>query len=160
MQSVRVILLGALLTGLGACSGVHETKPDGRHSVPAAPLPDTPRLDVPGLLTLTVDELGQRIGPALRVPPTFQDPTLAPLVQQRQHLDSTVLFQYRGLNMVASFDYRTRKVSDLLLLGRNEEELMSRCQLLPTAKNYLVLPVFEEHRPTQLMGLRVLATPQ
>ena len=35
---------------------------------------------------------------------------------------------------------------------------MRRANLELGAADYLVLPVFEEQRPTQLMGLRVLAT--
>ncbi|ALW85758.1 hypothetical protein AUC43_12050 [Hymenobacter sedentarius] len=82
---------------------------------------------------------------------------LIPLLQRHERLDSTAYFQTPGLALVASFDYHTRRVSDILLLGSNENELMRRAQLHLGADHYLVLPVFQENHPTRLLGLRVLA---
>ena len=145
---------GAVVLGLaGGCSGAHEARHDSISTV-AMPLDDPPRLDVPGLLALSIEEVGHRLGPPRPVPPALRDPTLLP--QQRETLDSTALFQYRGLNVVVSYDYPTRRVTDLMLMGDNEDELMSQGHLQLGSANYLVLPIFQQRRPTELMGLRVL----
>jgi hypothetical protein len=113
--------------------------------------------DVPSLLKLSIDDLSQQLGPRLPVPAGFADPLLAPSARRNEELDSTALFQRPGLALVASYDYRSRQVSNLLLLGSNETELMRRARLNLGATHYLVLPVFQERQPTQLLGLRVLA---
>ena len=60
--------------------------------------------------------------------------------------------------MVAAYDDRTWRVSELLLLGTDESDLMHQGWLALGADRYLVLPVFQFRHPTKLMGLRVLAT--
>ena len=85
--------------------------------------------------------------------PTGRSATL----REEDH-DSTGYVSYQGLDMVVAYNYRTRRVNDLLLLGVNENELMRRGQLKLGVLSYLVLPVFEAHRTTHLLGLRVLAT--
>ena len=111
---------------------------------------------MPALLELSIDEIAGRVGPRLPLPAGFADPVLAPLLQHGQLLDSAALFRNRGLAMVVAYNDRTRQLNDLLLLGSNESELMRRARLQLGAAHYLVLPVFEERRPTQLLGLRVL----
>ena len=156
MRLAVLLLSGAAVFGLaGACSGAHEAKHDSISTV-AAPLHATPRLDVPGLLTLSIDEVRHRLGPPRPVPPALRDPTLLP--QPNESVDSTALFQYQGLSVVVSYDHPTRQVKDLTLMGDNEEELMSQGSLQLGAADYVVLPIFQERRPTELMGLRVLAT--
>ena len=46
-------------------------------------------------------------------------------------MDSTTFFRSRGLSMVAAYDDRTRRVSELLLLGTDESDLMHRGQAQP-----------------------------
>lgn len=154
---MRPVLAGFFVAavGLGACSGAHET---AREHVVSASVPgrSDPGLNVPDLLALSLDELSQRMGPPARVPAGFVDPTLAPLARRNERLDSVALFRKRGVALVAAYDYESRRVSDLLLLGTNEEELMKRAHLQLGAEQYLVLPVFQPHRPNELMGLRVL----
>ena len=140
-----------------ACSGAHDAPRDRAVSAAASPGNEASGLNVPSLLAFSVDELTLRIGPRHPLPAGFADPSLAPLVQRHERLDSTTFFQYRGLSLVASYDYDSRRVSELLLLGANESELMRRARLQLGAERYLVLPVFQESHPTQLLGLRVLA---
>jgi len=71
---------------------------------------------------------------------------------------SAVLLRGKGLALLATYDYHTRQLSDLLLLGTNETELMERTRLRLDAANYLMLIVFQARHPTWLLGLRVLAT--
>lgn len=146
------------MLGLAACSGAHEPSRDLTVR-PARPLlgPETAGVSVPALLNLSIDEMSQRLGPRLPLPAGFADPTLVLLAQRHESMDSAALFRCRGLALVASYDHRSRQVSDLLLLGSDEEALMSRARLELGAERYLVLPVFQERHPTRLLGLRVLA---
>lgn len=163
-QPAAVLVALALLAGAAACSGVHEPAGVGDRARATGPpvraVPVLPTLNVPGLLRLTVEEMDGRIGPRLPVGPGFSDPVATPPAQRNELPDSTALFRYQGLAIVASFDSRTRRVSDLLLLGNDEDELMRRAQLHLNAKRYLVVPVFQVRRPTELFGLRVLAVEQ
>lgn len=143
----------------GGCSGAHEPVHD-RPRATIAPSQHEVGLDVPGIIHLSIDQLSRRLGPRRPLPAGFTDPTLAPLLLHQQQMDSSGFFRYRGLGVVAAYNERTRRVSDLLLLGTDEGELMRRANLELGAPDYLVLPVFEAQRPAQLLGLRVLATAQ
>jgi len=55
---------------------------------------------------------------------------------------SVALLRGKGLALLATYDYHTRQLSDLLLLGTNETELMDRARLRLDAANYLMLIVF------------------
>ena len=157
---MRLVILLFFVVGLGAtgCSGTHEAPQDRAVSAaPALPYHDATALSVPKLLHLDIDELNRQLGPRLPIPTGFTDPVLVPLVQRNEPLDSTTLFRRRGLAIVASYDHRSRQVSNLLLLGSNENELMRRARLQLGAESYLVLPVFKERPATELLGLRVLA---
>jgi len=158
---MRPILAGLVLTvtalGLSACSGAHEHV---REHATRAAAPGRPPagMDVPALLNLSFDEMNQRVGPPQPVPAGFADPTSALIAQRNEPMDSMALFRRSGVALVVAYNYQTRRVNDLLLLGDNENELMRRTHLQLGADRYLVLPVFQAHQPTQLMGLRVLAT--
>jgi hypothetical protein len=101
--------------------------------------------------------MAQRLGARLPVPAGFADPAMRPSAKRREESDSTVLFRYRDMAVVVNYNHRTRRVNDMLLLGANENEMMRRGHLRLDAKTYLVLPVFLEDHPTELLGLRVLA---
>ncbi|MDO7848145.1 hypothetical protein Q5H92_17395 [Hymenobacter sp. M29] len=159
---MRPILAGVVVTvaalGLSACSGAHERAREHAGTRTAPPGRPTAGVDVPSLLNLSFDEMSQRVGPSQPLPVGFSDPTVAPLPQHNAPLDSMALFRRSGVALVVAYDYKTRHVNDLLLLGSNENDLMSRAHLQLGADRYLVLPVFQAHQPTQLMGLRVLTT--
>ncbi|MGY3087745.1 hypothetical protein ACVWYF_000771 [Hymenobacter sp. UYAg731] len=150
-------MIGVLMVGVGACSGAHEPTRDRAAPAVATAALKLPRLNVSGLLPLTIDEIGQILGPRLPVPDALLDPTRVPSIHTDEQPDSTVLFQSRGLNIVVAFDAHTRRVNELLLMGTNENELMVRSGLQLNSSEYLVLPFFQRQRPMQLMGLRVLA---
>ena len=145
-------------TFVSACLGTHESHQHPVVSAPAAPVRNVPQLDVPGLLGLSIDEISHRLGPRQPLPAGFTDPVLASSGPEGAETDSTAFFRSKGLALVASYNNRSRRVSDLLLLGTNDLELMQRGQLQLGAANYVVLPVFQARHPTQLLGLRVLAT--
>lgn len=155
MRPILLVLFWGVGLGVGACSGAHEA-PQGQPALDKVAR-KTAGLNVPALLDLSIDELSERLGPRQPLPVGFADPVQLPLAQRNEPLDSTMLFRRQGLALVASYDYLTRRVNDLLVLGNNESELMSRAQLQLGAAHYIVLPVFEQQRPTHLLGLRVLA---
>lgn len=157
MQWFQLFLISTLLVGVGACSGTHEPSHDRAAPAVAAPALKIRQLNVPALLPLSIDEISRQLGPRLPMPDTFVDPTRLPSIHTNEPMDSTMLFRSRSLTIVVAYDDRTRRVSDLLLLGSNENELMVRSGLQLTSSRYLVLPVFQRQHPTQLMGLRVLA---
>jgi hypothetical protein len=82
-----------------------------------------------------------------------------PLTQRGAALDSSALFQYRHLRVVATYDHRTRRVLDLLLLGANEEELLEQANLTHATVRYALMPVFDIAQTDRQIGLRVIARP-
>jgi len=152
-----MLFMAAGVLFVGACSGSHEPAQD-RPKVGPAPLRNVVGLDVPGIINLSIDQLSQRLGPRRPLPAGFVDPVQASLLLHQGQVDSVRFFQYRGLAVVAAYNERTRRVTDLLLLGTDESELMRRANLALAAPDYLILPVFAAQRYTQFIGLRVLAT--
>ena len=151
---VRRLVLGVSWLALPACTSTYEPRRELGRVVQKLPVV----LDAPALVGASIDELVRRLGPAGSVPAGFVDPTTAPLAQLGNVPDSLALFRYRGLELLATYDFRSRHVADLLLLGDNEEALMQRANLQLSASRYLVLPVFNAGHPNQLLGVRVVAT--
>ena len=140
--------------GLANCSGAHE--PAQRSTEPARTLAETkPTANVPALLGKSIDDLRKQLGPDQQLP--------AGLHGSQEYLtpyatDSATMFRLGGLQLIASYDIRTRRISDLLLLGRYEDSLLHRATLRVDADSYLVLPVFQANKPGVLLGLRVIPT--
>jgi len=155
MQRLGACLVWVGLLALPACSGTHER---AHEPAAVAPLRPAPALNLPALMGLSIDAVDRRLGARQPVPAGFFDPANAPLLARGDALDSLACFRYHGLTLVAAYDHQTRQVTDFLLLGTDEDDLMQRAQLQPTAARYLVLPVFQQQHPTELLGLRVLAT--
>lgn len=156
--TLRLLCFVGLLPIVGACSGTHEGHPDPAVHVAAMPVRNVPRLNVPGLVALSIDALSLRLEPHTPLPADYDDPTRVSLGYRGVPIDSVALFRNRELSIVAAYDNRTRQVSELLLLGNDESDLMYRGQLRLGAANYIVLPAFQTKHPTKLMGLRVVAT--
>lgn len=55
---------------------------------------------------------------------------------------SVALLRGKSPALVTTYDYYTCQLSDLLLLGTNETELMDRARLRLDVANYLMLAVF------------------
>jgi len=157
MQWPTPALFALTLATSVACSGMHEKPREyaagarATRRVPAV-------LDLPALLGLSVDGLAKQLGPAQHVPEALVDPTLSPDQIRAGVRDSSALFRRDGLRLLATYNYRTRHVYDLVVLGADEDSLMQRAHLQPVGARYLVLPVFQQRYPTQLFGLRVVPT--
>ncbi|AMJ66440.1 hypothetical protein [Hymenobacter sp. PAMC 26628] len=145
-----LLLLGA--AAQLACSRAREREDSStaRVSVPPARTAAAPAVNLAAVVGRSIDEVRRQLGPARALPAGFQDPV------RRSGTDSTLAFQPRGLTVVASYDARTRRVLDLLVLGNDEEALMRRTGLLAEAPGYLLLPVFAVNRSTRLVGLRIV----
>ena len=150
----RKILLGTA-AALAGCSGAHDSP---RENASAQPKPVAPVLNVPELVRLDIDALTRQLGRALPLPPVFYHSANTTLLQQDRIQDSAVLFKKPGLELVATYNWRRRTVVDLLVLGADEAVLMQRAHLQLDAEAYVVLPVYEHSRPTELFGLRVVPT--
>lgn len=160
VRAVRHWLLSTWLAvasaGLANCSGAHE--PAQRSTEPARTLVEIkPTANVPALLGKSIDDLRRQLGPDQQLPTGLRDSQeyLTPYAT-----DSATMFRLGGLQLVASYDTRTRRISDLLLLGRHEDSLLHRATLRVNASGYLVLPVFRVNKPGVLLGLRVIPTSQ
>lgn len=152
-----VTCLAGLLLGSGClagCSGTHES----RHVAATPSRRIVPTTNVPALLGVSIDGLHERLGPGQPLPPGVVN-TLQVQVNdiETARQDSLASFRTGGLTLVASYDARTRQVSDLLLLGRREDSLMAQGTLKANARNYLVLPIFRLNKPGRLLGLRIVA---
>lgn len=147
-------LAGLLLAA--SCSGTHEPT----QQATAAPRSSiTPTANVPALLGASIDGLRSRLGTGQPLPPGFADPlNVAIATNSTARADSQATFRTGGLTLVASYNARTRQVSDVLLLGQHEDSLMGRASLLTNSHDYLVLPVFRQDKPTRLLGLRIVKT--
>ena len=155
MQRLTRLILAGIVAGLTACSGTHERRQEQAAAVPGPPQV-VAVLDVPALLGLSIDALDRRLGARQALPAGFIDPIMQPLLLRGEPLDSMALYRYRSLALLATYDHRSRRVRDLLLLGSDEDALMQRARLNATSGRYLLMPVYQLQRPTELMGLRVV----
>ena len=146
-----------LLAGLvlaASCSGAHEPTQQTTTAPRSAIIPTA---NVPALLGASIDSLRHRLGAAQPLPAGFADPlNVAVAANSTARADSQAAFRTGGLTLVANYNARTRQVSDILLLGQQEDSLMGRASLQTNSHSYLVLPVFRQDRPTRLLGLRIV----
>ncbi|RZK87583.1 MAG: hypothetical protein EOO62_39000 [Hymenobacter sp.] len=150
---LSAVFVAATGWGLAGCSGAHEpTQVVGATTHAAI----TPTANVPVLLGLSIDELRSSLGTAHALPTQYLDPLSTGVAST----DSLLAFRTGGLQLVATYNARTRQVRDLLVLGQQEDSIMGQASLRSSARGYLVMPVFRPDSPNRLLGLRVLATNQ
>lgn len=147
----------ALVALAAACS--HSGEPVQEPGPPAITRPSAPPpvravVALPALLELSIDALAEELGPPRAMPASVQ--AMLNQLPSTDPTDSLRFFHHRGLSVLVSYDASTRRFNDLLLLGANEDLLMQRAGLSADASKYLLLPVFHAHRPTQMLGLRVV----
>ncbi len=116
-------------------------------------------VDVPAFVGYTIEEVRSQLGPP-------REKQLEPPVAKPKHLRRKSLriadegwtntFETNGVTLVVTFNARTRRVRDIVLLGDNETELMQRGNLILTAPAYIVLPVLNPEKTTELLGVRVI----
>jgi hypothetical protein len=159
LLGIRLAHWAALLAAAGssaACSGTHEPLRDAI-SAAVQTAPATNEFDIPGVVGLSIDELADRLGPAQPVPASYNGALAMLLAQQDFLSDSAALFRAATLPVIATFNFKTRQVSDLLVLGDDEQQLMQRANLSLNGQRYLILSVFQPRAPGNFLGLRVVA---
>ena len=141
------------------CSGTHEPvqhSPDAPHYKRVL---ITPTTNLPKLLNQPIEQLQQQLTTLPVLPGALIDATrmndLAPRIT-----DSLLTFRAGGMLLIASYDIRTRRVHDMLLLGHHEDSLMQRAGLRFDATNYLVLPAFQMRHTSKFLGLRIIPVSQ
>ena len=151
-------MVGVALVALAAaCSHAGEPVQEPGHLTMARPLAPSPRravVAVPALLGLSIDDLPRHLGPPQPLPASVQ--VMLSQLPSPDEADSLLFFRHRTLEVLVSYDAKSRRFHDLLLLGSNEDRLMQRAGLAAETVTYLVLPVFQARHPTQLLGLRVV----
>lgn len=162
MSRIFLLLLGVGVAGIAllACSHVSESVNEPSRVAPSAhppkPVAKRPVVDVPSLLALTIDELPARLGRPGPLPANFIDPAVVALNQIQIPLDSVAFFRCRGQGFVVTYNAKTRRLIDVLLLGHDEDLLMQRGHLVPDAASYLMVPVFEVGNVMAIQGIRVI----
>ena len=155
-RSVLRCLVGLSTVVLPACTGMNEH----RRAPASVSARLAPVLDGPALVGLPVDGLKSRLGPTGPLPVGFVVPMSPVGAPVGTAPDPAVSFRAKGLLLVVAYDYRNRRVNDLLLLGSDEDSLLQRADLTIPALRYLVLPVFREGRANRLLGIRLAADTQ
>ena len=158
MRPHLLLLLFSFSAGLGwACSGGRDKNKEASGAV-AGP---TRRLalvvDVPAVVGASIDELQRQFGPVQPLPAHLADPAALASIHPNDGFDSAGTFQRRGVTLVATFNTNTRQVSDLLVLGKNEQTVIQQANLDIDSPKYLLLPVYDTHNTSRFIGLRVVA---
>ena len=147
----------ALVALAAACSSSGESVQESAHPVAARAgraAPKRAEVAIPALLGVSIDELSRQLGPPQPVPIAVQE--LLDQMPAEEADDSLRFFRHRTLEVLVSYNAKSRRFNDLLLLGPNEDVLMQQAGLSVEAANYLLLPVFHARRSRQLLGLRVV----
>ncbi len=147
-----------LLAGLGACTGT-QTKTENNN--PNSTRTESTRaatLDVPLLIGHTIDQVRRSLGPPKET--KDQEIGIEPTSEQMQKTngeDWVNTFERNGLTIVVTFNARTRKVRDLVLIGSDEDQLLRAGNLSLTDPDYIILPVAHPESSQAILGVRIVA---
>ncbi|RIY10463.1 hypothetical protein D0T11_09680 [Hymenobacter rubripertinctus] len=114
-------------------------------------------VDLPDLMGRNIDQVRRKLGApreskeqAIGLEPTAEQ------MQSTKGQDWINTFEQNGLTIVATFNARSRKVRDLVVVGSDEDEILRRANLSLTAPNYMVLPVANPSNNREIIGMRVV----
>jgi len=158
MRPFRYLPFVLLLSGMAACTGTQTASEKAAPKGEASPVARPNTLDMPTLVGRNIDQIRRTLGP----PQETKDEAigLEPTAEQMKATkgeDWINTFEKNGSTVVVTFNAKTRKVLDMVLIGSNEDELMRRGNLSLTAQNYLVLPVTDPKNADKVSGLRVVS---
>lgn len=158
MRPFRYLTIVLALSGMAACTGTQTTAEKSAPGLTGATTTRPNTLDMPALVGRNIDQIRRAMGPpsetkeqAIGIEPTAEQ------MRATKGEDWINTFEKNGSTIVVTFNARTRKVLDMVLIGSNEDELMRRGNLSLTAPNYLVLPVTDPRNAEQVSGLRVVS---
>ena len=158
MSLLRYVSLAALVAA-AACTRTQTTV---ETSSPATGRAENVRsaqaLDVPAVVGRNIDQVRRAWGAPreTREQKIGLEPTAEQLKATRGE-DWINTFEKDGTTIVVTFNARTRKVRDLVLMGSDEDELLRRGNLSLTAPEYQVLPVANPQNDREQIGVRVVA---
>ena len=159
LRSGKALLSASLMLAAGGlaagCSGAHEPAQQAEHA--ASRRPARPVVNVPAMLGKPINSLRQHLEGNVPLPAAYRDANVYAYLDAAA-ADSIQAFRSGRLLLLACYDIPSRRVHDLLLLGRHEDSLMQQAALSPNVANYLVLPIFQAKRAGSLLGLRVVDT--
>lgn len=147
-----------LLSGVAACSGSQSISESSNPATGSAEASRTAAVDVPSLVGRNIDQVRRSLG----TPRETKDQKigLEPTVEQMKATkgeDWINTFERNGTTVVATFNARTRKVRDLVVVGSDEDELLRNGNLSLTAPGYMVLPVANPQNNREIVGMRVVS---
>ncbi|GAA3924860.1 hypothetical protein [Hymenobacter algoricola] len=158
MRPFRYLPFVLLLSGIAACTGTQTASEKSSPDVGSVTSARPNALDMPALVGRNIDQLRRALGPpsetreeAIGLEPTPEQ------MKATKGEDWINTFEKNGSTVVVTFNAKTRKVLDMVLIGSNEDELMRRGNLSLTAPNYLVLPVTDPKNAKKVAGLRVVS---
>jgi hypothetical protein len=153
-RSLPVLLL---LGSLAACTGTQSASEAGAPVTGRTEVAPANNLNMPSLVGRNIDQLRRSLG-APRETKT-QKIGLEPTAEQMKSTkgqDWINTFEKGGTTIVATFNARTRKVTDLVVLGSDEDELMRRTNLSLSDPAYTVQPVKDPRNSRNTIGVRVM----
>ncbi|MCA8831038.1 hypothetical protein [Hymenobacter pini] len=158
MRQLQYAIALLLLSGLAACSGSQSVSESSVPATGSAAAARTAAIDLPELVGRNIDQVRRTLGPPRET--KTQKFGLEPTAEQMKSTrgeDWINTFERNGTTIVATFNARTRKVRDLMVIGTDEDELLRNANLSLTAPNYMVLPVADPQNDRAIVGMRVVA---
>lgn len=146
-----------VLLAAGACTGAQTASEPRTPATESAAAPAA-ALDVPALVGRNIDQVRRVLGPPREAPDrkVGAEPT-AEQMKATKGEDWINTFEHNGVTVVVTFNARTRKVRDLVLVGTDEDEILQKGNLSLTSAQYIVLPVVNPSNNREIMGMRVVA---
>jgi hypothetical protein len=158
VMRVPILLLAGLTLGfLAACSRSQTPSETEAPQQSQSKTAQTASIDLPELVKHNIDYLRRQLGPPQEAADEVigADPTAAQLrATKGEGWINT--FRRQGSTLIVTFNARTRKVSDIVLMGTNEEDLMRLGNLSTTAPNYIVLSIPEPGQLNKVRGVRIV----
>lgn len=153
---VRLLAAGLWAGSLPACTSTQPAaESSSSYSSSSAALP-AGTFDLPILVGRNIDQLRRGLGTPHEA--TQQTMGMEPTPEQMRLTrgeDWINTFEKNNTTVVATFNARTRRVRDLVIVGTDEDEMMSRTNLSFTDPDYTVESIVNPEKPTQTIGLRV-----
>ena len=158
MRLARLLPVVLLLSGLGACTGSQSVSESSNPATGSTEASRTAAVDMPSLVGRNIDQVRRTLGAPRET--KEQSIGLEPTAEQMKSTkgeDWINTFERNGTTIVATFNARTRKVRDFVVVGADEDELLRNANLSLTAPDYMVLPVANPQNNREIIGMRVVA---
>ncbi|UOQ52462.1 hypothetical protein [Hymenobacter cellulosivorans] len=158
MRPFRYLPFVLLLSGVAACTGSQNASENSAPRTEQGTAANPSQLDMPSLVGKNIDQVRRALGK----PQESKDEAIgmepnAEQMKSTKGADWINTFEKNGSTIVVTFNAKSRKVLDMVLIGSDEDELMRRGNLVMTAPEYIVLPVPDPKRPQAISGVRMVS---